>query len=126
MASKPFCILHHRLEKMGFVQVICHESKMSKRGISFTSVRYTLKITSLEFSKIIIFLGIICWQERPEETSLITLSLEGYVKLSKALKQVIHTVFRPIWKMSTLRYDSLSWRHSNSSGDYKLNFQRKK
>jgi hypothetical protein len=65
--------------------------------------------TSIEFLKIALFLGFIFWQESPEEKSLITLSMEEYVKLSRAVEQVIHTVFQPISKMSASRYDSLSW-----------------
>lgn len=76
---------------------------------------------SIEFLKITLFIGFTYWQESPKEKSLIALSLEEYVKLPKAVEKVIYTVFQPIWKMSTLRYDSLSWQQSNANGDYKLN-----
>lgn len=65
--------------------------------------------TSIEFLKIALFPGFIFWQESPEETSLITPSMEEYVELSKAFEQVIHTVFRPIWKLLTSRYGGVVW-----------------
>jgi hypothetical protein len=64
---------------------------------------------STEFFKIALFPGFIFWQESPEEKFLTTLSLEEYVNLSRPVEPVIHTVFQPIWKMSTLRYDSVAW-----------------
>ena len=124
MASSPFWVPHHKLQKNGlsFKPFVMSQKCLREEFLSYT-VYFKDCSTTIEFLKITLFLGFTFWQESPEEKSSITLSLEEYVKLSKAVEQVTHTVSRPIWKMSTLRYDSLSWGTPNANGDYKLNFQ---
>lgn len=126
MASSPFWILPHRLEenRLSFKSFVMNQ-KCLREEFHVSKVNFKDCSISIEFLNITLFLGFIYWQESPKEKSLIALSLEEYVKLPKALEKVIHTVFQPIWKMSTLRYDSLLWWHSNVNGDYKLNFQWK-
>lgn len=105
--SNTLWMPHHKKEKVSLpLESFVRSQEMSRKRNFFHISKVNFKdcSTSIEFLKIALFPGFIFWQESPEEMSLITLSLEEYVKLSKAFEQVIHTVFQPIWKLSTLRY----------------------